>query len=103
MYSRTISCFQVPTIQKINLKGARMMNNDHLEKINNEIIERRLLKVDKQFTVREIQQLKKMIEESPTGFIIPMEPSIKHLKVKKDIPTVVEYQGRRYILDDSNR
>jgi hypothetical protein len=27
------------------------------------------------------------------------ENEVIHLKVKKDIPTVIEYQGRRYILD----
>jgi hypothetical protein len=33
LYSRTISCFQVSTIQKINLKGAEMMNR--LKRIKN--------------------------------------------------------------------
>jgi hypothetical protein len=28
--------------------------------------------------------------------------TVKHLKIKKDIPTVIEYQGRRYILDHAN-
>lgn len=27
----------------------------------------------------------------------------KELKHKKDIPTVIEYQGRRYVLDDRSR
>lgn len=32
------------------------------------------------------------------------ENEVIHLKTKKDIPTVIEYQGRRYILDnDKNR
>jgi hypothetical protein len=26
----------------------------------------------------------------------------KELKLKKDIPTVIEYQGRRYVLDHAN-
>jgi hypothetical protein len=28
---------------------------------------------------------------------------IKVLKIKKEIPTVIEYQGRRYVLDDRTR
>ena len=28
---------------------------------------------------------------------------VKELKHKKDVPTVIEYQGRRYVLDDRNR
>jgi hypothetical protein len=30
------------------------------------------------------------------------ENEVIHLKTKKDIPTVIEYQGRRYILDHSD-
>jgi hypothetical protein len=30
------------------------------------------------------------------------ENEVIHKKVKKDIPTVIEYQGRRYILDHAN-
>jgi hypothetical protein len=30
------------------------------------------------------------------------ENEVIHVKTKKDIPTVIEYQGRRYILDHSD-
>jgi hypothetical protein len=30
------------------------------------------------------------------------ENEVIHLKTKKDIPTVIEYQGRRYILDHTD-
>ena len=59
----------------------------------------RILKLEKQFTPMEKEQLKKMLAEAPTGFIIPLESPIKELKHKKGVPTVIEYQGKRYILD----
>lgn len=64
--------------------------------------DKRILKLDKQFTDIEKEQLKKMLAEQPTGIIVPIKDDVKHLKMKKDIPTVIEYQGRRYILDHPN-
>lgn len=37
------------------------------------------------------------------GKVIVMEPIVKHLKIKKEIPTVIEYLGRRYVLDYGNK
>ena len=72
---------------------------DDLTRLSQEAINRRALVLDKQFTLMEKDQLKKMLAEAPTGFIIPLESPIKELKHKKGVPTVIEYQGKRYILD----
>jgi hypothetical protein len=61
-----------------------------------------VLKIDKHFTEKEIEMLKESIQNNPTGFLIPMENVIKELKHKKEIPTVIEYKGRRYILDHAD-
>lgn len=33
----------------------------------------------------------------------PLPLLVKELKHKKEIPTVIEYQGRRYVLDHGNK
>jgi hypothetical protein len=42
------------------------------------------------------------IEELEAAARYIEENEVIHKKVKKDIPTVIEYQGRRYILDHAN-
>jgi hypothetical protein len=37
------------------------------------------------------------------GVVTIASPTVKVLKIKKEIPTVIEYNGRRYVLDDRNR
>jgi hypothetical protein len=32
-----------------------------------------------------------------------MMNDVKIIKIKKDVPTVIEYQGRRYVLDHGNK
>jgi hypothetical protein len=44
-----------------------------------------------------------MLKDLGPGVVTVAEPTIKILKTKKEIPTVIEFQGRRYILDDRNR
>jgi hypothetical protein len=61
-----------------------------------------MLYLNKRFTEEELEELKKEIQNAPVGIIVPAEPVIKHLKIKKDIPTVIEYQGRRYVLDHAD-
>jgi hypothetical protein len=58
-----------------------------------------MLYLNKRFSDEEIEELRKEIQNAPVGTITSVQPIIKHLKVKKDIPTVIEYQGRRYVLD----
>jgi hypothetical protein len=48
---------------------------------------------DKVFEIIEIK------EELKAASRYIAENEVIHLKTKKDIPTVIEYQGRRYILD----
>jgi hypothetical protein len=44
-------------------------------------------------------QLKQELK-SATNYIEKYE--VIHLKTKNDLPTVIRYQGRRYVLDDRN-
>ena len=30
-------------------------------------------------------------------------PDVKHLKIKKDIPTVIQYEGRRYVYEPDSK
>lgn len=46
------------------------------------------------------EELKKIME--PGRIVKYTTPPVKELKYKKDIPTVIEYQGRRYVLDHAN-
>jgi hypothetical protein len=50
------------------------------------------------FTDRYLDQEKEL--EAASHYIA--ENEVIHLKVKKDIPTVIEYKGRRYILDHAD-
>jgi hypothetical protein len=47
----------------------------------------------------EILKLREELEAA-TKYI--EEHEVIHKKFKKNIPTVIEYQGRRYVLDDRN-
>jgi hypothetical protein len=46
------------------------------------------------------EKLKEAFKNSEPGKVSVVEP--KELKHKKGIPTVIEYQGRRYVLDHAN-
>jgi hypothetical protein len=48
------------------------------------------------------EKLTEMKEELEAAARYIEEHEVIHKKVKKDIPTVIEYQGRRYILDHAN-
>jgi hypothetical protein len=47
----------------------------------------------------EIDRLNRELEAAATYI---EENEVIHKKFKKNIPTVIEYQGRRYVLDDRN-
>ena len=79
------------------------MMMDPLTRLSYEAIERRLLQIDRQFAAWQIEDMRKMLAESPPGIVVSSENPVKVLKVKKDIPTVIEYQGRRYVLDNGKR
>jgi hypothetical protein len=44
--------------------------------------------------LKEVEGLFSVIEKQ--------QKEVKELKIKKDIPTVIEYQGRRYVLDHAD-
>lgn len=78
----------------------------------------------KSFSEQEIQDMINEFSTQPVRIMEPLEPAIIeidklkeelkaattyieeneviHLKTKKNIPTVINYQGRRYVLDDRN-
>ena len=47
----------------------------------------------------EIDRLNRELEAASTYI---EEHEVVHLKIKKNIPTVIQYQGRRYVYDDRN-
>lgn len=47
----------------------------------------------------EIDRLNRELEAAATYI---EEHEVVHLKTKKNIPTVIQYQGRRYVFDDRN-
>jgi hypothetical protein len=47
-------------------------------------------------------QMNSLQEELQAASRYIAENEVIHLKTKKDIPTVIEYQGRRYILDHAD-
>lgn len=47
----------------------------------------------------EIDRLNRELEAAATYI---EENEVIHLKYKKNTPTVIQYQGRRYVLDDRN-
>lgn len=49
-----------------------------------------------------IERINEMKEEMEAASRYIAENEVIHVKTKKDIPTVIEYQGRRYILDHSD-
>lgn len=53
--------------------------------------------------LNEVAENLRQLEEdlgAATRFIA--EHEVLHVKIKKDIPTVISYQGRRYVLDARN-
>jgi predicted choloylglycine hydrolase len=105
-----------------------MMNKDPLTKLSNETIERRLLnhmlltEKEQWETIRifcsvELEKaisrydkaapqildtFSKLKEELEAATTYIEENEVIHLKYKKNTPTVIQYQGRRYVLDDRN-
>lgn len=61
-----------------------------------------ILYLNKQFTREEVDELREIIRNEPTGVIVPGTIPVKELKHKKGIPTVIEYKDRRYVLDNDN-
>lgn len=47
-------------------------------------------------------EIDKLKEELAAATTYIEENEVIHLKTKKNIPTVIQYQGRRYVLDDRN-
>lgn len=56
----------------------------------------------RKLTDKEVTEIIKEMQNSPAGIVTASENPIKELKHKKGIPTVIEYQGRRYVLDYVN-
>ena len=78
----------------------------------------------KSFSEQEIQDMVKEYSTQPVKIMEPLDPAfieidklkeelkaattyieeneVVHLKTKKNIPTVIQYQGRRYVLDGPN-
>jgi intracellular sulfur oxidation DsrE/DsrF family protein len=46
--------------------------------------------------------LEKVVDELQAASRYIEENEVIHVKTKRDIPTVIEYQGRRYILDHTD-
>jgi intracellular sulfur oxidation DsrE/DsrF family protein len=46
--------------------------------------------------------LEKVVDELQAASRYIEENEVIHLKTKRDIPTVIEYKGRRYILDHAD-
>ena len=49
------------------------------------------------------QKIKELKEELEVAANYIQENEVVHKRHKKDIPTVIEYQGRRYILDHTHK
>jgi hypothetical protein len=64
-------------------------------------MEERKLRISKPLdpAIIEIDRLNRELEAAATYI---EENEVIHKKCKKNIPTVIEYQGRRYVLDDRN-
>jgi hypothetical protein len=62
-----------------------------------------MIYLNKKFTEEELTELRKVMKEMPYSVVVPAEPIVKIVKLKKNIPTVIEYQGRRYTLSHDNQ
>jgi hypothetical protein len=71
------------------------INIDELKKLMNGPMR---VMVSEPFEIEHLQ-MDSLQEELEAASRYIAENEVIHLKVKKDIPTVIEYQGRRYILD----
>jgi hypothetical protein len=62
-----------------------------------------MIYLNKKFTESELDELRQILEEAPCGIIAPAEPIVKVLKCKNGEPTVIEYNGRRFIRDHGSQ